>query len=221
MNQNIRTDLKILVVGPTFTGKTSFVQRWTKKEFQEDKPYHPTIVSEFGFKIYESKGKLYRIQLWDIGGQDLSLSVTKIFAKDSHGCVIISDSTNLKTLDSCLEWKNSVSEAQKFIDEGTLPCILVQNKIDLIENREEFEKIEDETKRKSEDNFFENYFMTSVKKDINVEEAMEYLIENIIERLEKYAKNGNINFNEQKQRDSIVIRYEKNSVRGKKKKKCC
>ena len=63
--------------------------------------------------------------------------------------------------------------------------------------------------------------MTSVKKDINVEEAMEYLIENIIERLEKYAKNGNIIFNEQKQRDSIVIRYEKNSVRGRKKKKCC
>ena len=219
MNQNIRTDLKLLVVGPTYVGKTSFTNRWTKDVFKDN--YKQTVVSEFGFKIHESKGKLYRIQLWDLAGQDQSLTLTKIFAKDSHGCVIISDSTNLKSLETCLEWKNCVTEAVKFIDGGTLPFILVQNKIDLIENREDFVKIEEETKNKSEDNYFEKYFMTSVKQNVNVEEAMNFLIDNIINRLEEYAKSGNIIFNEQKQRDTIVIQYEKNSVRGKKKKKCC
>ena len=53
MSQNIRTDLKLLVVGPFFTGKTSFIKRWTKDEFKDN--YNPTIVSEFGFKIYEYK----------------------------------------------------------------------------------------------------------------------------------------------------------------------
>ena len=219
MNQNIRTDLKLLVVGPAYVGKTSFTNRWTKDVFKDN--YKQTVVSEFGFKIYESKGKLYRIQLWDLAGQDQSLTLTKIYAKDSHGCVIISDSTNLKSLETCLEWKNCVTEAVKFIDGGTLPCILVQNKIDLIENREDFVKIEEETKNKSEDNYFEKYFMTSVKQNVNVEEAMNFLIDNIINRLEEYAKSGNIIFNEQKQRNTIVIEYEKNSVRGKKKKKCC
>ena len=219
MNQNIRTDLKLLVVGPAYVGKTSFTNRWTKDVFKDN--YKQTVVSEFGFKIYESKGKLYRIQLWDLAGQDQSLTLTKIFAKDSHGCIIISDSTNLKSLETCLEWKNCVTEAVKFIDGGTLPCILVQNKIDLIENREDFVKIEEETKNKSEDNYFEKYFMTSVKQNVNVEEAMNFLIDNIINRLEEYAKSGNIIFNEQKQRNTIVIEYEKNSVRGKKKKKCC
>ena len=219
MNQNIRTDLKLLVVGPTYVGKTSFINRWTKDVFKDN--YKQTVVSEFGFKIYESKGKLYRIQLWDLAGQDQSLTLTKIYAKDSHGCVIISDSTNLKSLETCLEWKNCVTEAVKFIDGGTLPCILVQNKIDLIENREDFVKIEEETKNTSEDNYFEKYFMTSVKQNVNVEEAMNFLIDNIINRLEEYAKSGNIIFNEQKQRNTIVIEYEKNSVRGKKKKKCC
>ena len=190
MTQSIRTDLKILVVGHSGTGKTSFVARWTKDEFKEK--YQATIVSEFGFKIHESNGNLYRVQLWDIGGQDKSPAMAKIFSKDSHGCVIISDSTNLKTLEDTLNWQKLVSDETRFLDGGKLPFILVQNKVDLIENREEFEKIENETKNICQFNNFEKYFMTSVKQNVNVEEAMAFLIEKIVERLEKYAEDGNI-----------------------------
>ena len=216
MTQNIRTDLKILVVGHTGTGKTSFVARWTKDEFKEK--YQATIVSEFGFKIHESNGNLYRVQLWDIGGQDKSPAMAKIFSKDSHGCVIISDSTNLKTLEDTLNWQKLVSDETRFLDGGKLPFILVQNKVDLIENREEFEKIENETKNICQFNNFEKYFMTSVKQNVNVEEAMSYLIEKIVERLEKYAEDGNIIFNEQKKRGTIKIR---NSSANNNKKDCC
>ena len=201
---SIRTDLKILVVGHSGTGKTSFVRRWTKDEFKEN--YQATVVSEFGFKIHESKGNYYRIQLWDIGGQDKSPTMAKIFSRDSHGCVIISDSTNMKTLEDTLNWQKLVSDEATFIDGGKLPFILVQNKVDLIESREEFEQIENETKKISEFNNFEKYFMTSVKQSVNVDEAMTFLIDKIIERLEKHATNGNIIFNEQKQRETIRIR---------------
>ena len=216
MTQSIRTDLKILVVGHSGTGKTSFVARWTKDEFKEK--YQATIVSEFGFKIHESNGNLYRIQLWDIGGQDKYPAMAKIFSKDSHGCVIISDSTNLKTLEDTLNWQKLVSDETRFLDGGKLPFILVQNKVDLIENREEFEKIENETKNICQFNNFEKYFMTSVKQNVNVEEAMAFLIEKIVERLEKYAEDGNIIFNEQKKRGTIKIR---NSSANDNKKDCC
>ena len=86
---NFRSDLKIIVIGTSGTGKTSFVNKWTKNQFSDT--YKATIVSEFGFKIFEDEGKLYRIQLWDLGGQDKSSTITKIFAKDSHGCVIVAD----------------------------------------------------------------------------------------------------------------------------------
>ena len=215
MSQDIRKDLKILVVGHTGAGKTSFVARWTKDEFKEN--YHPTIVSEFGFKIHESNGNLYRIQLWDIGGQDKSPTMAKIFSRDSHGCVVISDSTDAKSLEDTLIWKKLVSDETKFLDGGKLPFILVQNKIDLIENREDFEKIENETKNISKFHNFEKYFMTSVKQNVNVEEAMTFLIEKIIERMEKYAQNGNIIFKDQKQRGTIKIRSSNSSD----KKLCC
>ena len=92
---NFRSDLKIIVIGDSGTGKTSFVNKWTKNIFSDT--YKATIVSEFGFKIFEYNGKLYRIQLWDLAGQDKNAMVTKIFAKDAHGCVVMADATNAQT----------------------------------------------------------------------------------------------------------------------------
>ncbi len=89
---SFRSDLKIIVIGTSGTGKTSFVNKWTKNIFNDT--YKATIVSEFGFKVFEDNGKFYRIQLWDLAGQDKNAMVTKIFAKDAHGCVVMSDATN-------------------------------------------------------------------------------------------------------------------------------
>ena len=95
MSSDFRSDLKIIVIGTSGTGKTSFVNKWTKNIFSDT--YKATIVSEFGFKIFEQEGKLYRIQLWDLAGQDKNAMVTKIFAKDAHGCVVMADATNAQT----------------------------------------------------------------------------------------------------------------------------
>ena len=95
MASGFRSDLKIIVIGNSGTGKTSFVNKWSKNIFSDT--YKATIVSEFGFKIFEKDGKLYRIQLWDLAGQDKNAMVTKIFAKDSHGCIVMADATNLQT----------------------------------------------------------------------------------------------------------------------------
>ncbi len=90
-----KNELKIIVVGNSGTGKTSFVRKWIKNTFDEN--YKATIVSEFQYKIIEYKRKYYKIQLWDLAGQDKNAMVTKIFAKDAHGCVVMSDATNHQT----------------------------------------------------------------------------------------------------------------------------
>jgi small GTP-binding protein len=93
----ITQDLKIVVIGSSGAGKTSFVNKWTKNIFNEQ--YKATIVSEFGFKLFEYEGKIYRIQLWDIGGQDKSATMAKLFSRDSHGCVIVTDTTAPESMD--------------------------------------------------------------------------------------------------------------------------
>jgi Ras and EF-hand domain-containing protein len=65
--KTIGNNIKIIVVGNAGTGKTSFVNKWTKNTFSDN--YKATIVSEFGCKIFEHKDILYRIQLWDLAGK--------------------------------------------------------------------------------------------------------------------------------------------------------
>ena len=54
-------------------------------------------MSEYNYKIYEHNGKYYRIQLWDIAGQDKNIYLTKTFTKGAHGAVVVCDATNTST----------------------------------------------------------------------------------------------------------------------------
>ena len=217
-NVKFRSDLKIIVIGNAGTGKTSFVNKWTKNIFNE--AYKATIVSEFGFKIFEDNGTLYRIQLWDLAGMDQNAMVTKIFAKDAHGCIIMSDSTNRQTREETLKWKKSVDEEAVFIDGGKLPCVLVENKIDLLPDDEKM-KDDPELKSFAEINGFIGCFRSSAKEGINIAEAMEFLIKGVIKRLEAQAEKGNDVFTTD--RKSVVLNQEKHTISSVKKKKdgCC
>ena len=95
MTDSTSTDFKIIVIGKAWCCKTSFVNKWTKNIFSQE--YKATIVSEYNYKIYEHNGKYYRIQLWDIAGQDKNIYLTKTFTKGAHGAVVVCDATNTST----------------------------------------------------------------------------------------------------------------------------
>ena len=217
----IRSDLKVIVIGASGTGKTSFVNKFAKNQFSES--YKATIVSEFGFKIVEVNGNRYRVQLWDIAGQDKGGSMTKIFAKDSHGCVILSQVDKPETMEDTIKWKKSVDDSSTFIDGGQIPCILIQNKIDLIEDQSKVEEIKQRMTTFCEKNNFVNGFVTSVKEGINVDESMKYLIDLIVDRLEKYAALGHDVFHNPNARHTIKLESNTHKKESKRedKKDCC
>ena len=213
--KEIKSELKIIVIGNSNTGKTSFVNKWTKGTFTDF--YKATVVSEFSYKVFQYKDKYYRIQLWDLAGQDKNTHITKIFSKNSHGCLVLCDITNKETLNDTLKWKESVDESTRFIDGEILPSVLVQNKIDLVD--EETLKDEEEIKKFAEDNKFIGYFRTSVKMGVGVDECMEFLITNILERIEKCSPEGKNPL--EQDRKNLVLEHKKvnelnneNSKRG-------
>lgn len=218
-SKNIKNDLKIIVIGSSGTGKTSLVKRWVGQNFEQAKP---TIVSEFSTKIYKHGENLYRVQLWDIGGQDKSTAITKIFAKDSHGCIVVCDN-NEETLEETASWKSVVEDECIFTDGSTIPYLLIRNKIDIIENEDDKKKIEEETKNFCEENDFINSFLTSAKDNINVNESLEFFLEHITKRLEDYLKQGNEDINNMEYRQSVRI-SQKGAIpeeEQREKKKCC
>ena len=196
-----QNDIKIIVVGNSGTGKTSFVNKWIKDTF--DEAYKATIVSEFSFKVIEYKDKSYKIQLWDLAGMDQNICITKIFSKDSHGCIVLSDKKKKKTLQECIKWKNTVDETTKFLDDTNIPAILIRNKVDLLENNNNNNDDEDMIKDFCDKNKFLRCFKTSAKTGTNIEEAMNFLISNIIDKMEKITSSGTNPF--QKQRESLVL----------------
>ena len=145
-------------------------------------------MSEFSYKIYEYKGHYYKIQFWDIAGQDKNVYTSKVFTKDAHGCIILCDITNQDTLEATLKWKKSIDDNALFKDGGKLPCVLVQNKIDLV-SEEELGN-DEEVRKFGEENGYINFFRTSAKTGLGVDECMDYLIKTIVDRLDEYiAKN--------------------------------
>ena len=212
MSKTTKNDIKIIVVGNSGTGKTSFVNKWIKDTFDES--YKATIVSEFSFKVIDYKDKSYKIQLWDLAGMDQNICITKIFSKDSHGCIVVSDITNEKTLPECVKWKNTVDETTKFIDDSNITAILIRNKVDLLEeNNNNDNDDENMIKEFCEKNKFLRCFKTSAKTGTNIEEAMNFLISNIIDRMDKIAQSGSNPF--EKQRESLVLQKSKNSDNNK------
>lgn len=219
-NNKIKNDLKIIIIGSSGTGKTSLVKRWIGQDFE---PTRPTIVSEFSTKIHKNGENLYRVQLWDIGGQDKSTAVTKIFAKDSHGCIVVCDINNEKTLEEAASWKSVVEDECIFTDGGAIPFILLRNKVDMIENEEEKQKLEEDTKNFCDENEFVKSFLTSAKENININESLDFLLDHVIQRLNDYLNQGKEDINNIEYRKSV--RLTQNGVipieEQKAKKKCC
>ena len=207
-------EIKILIVGKSGTGKTSFVNKWIRNEFND--LYKATIVSEYSSKIYKYEDRIYKINLWDIAGQDHFATITKSFAKDAHGCITMCD-LDLDSLESTINWKNSLDEYELFKDGKKLPNILVQNKADLLNEDEviNMTKLE-EYSRKNE---FDACFKTSAKTGYNIHESMNKLIDIIIKRLNN-LKDKDLDSN----RRSVAIDPEKHSDQDKYRTKqtgCC
>jgi small GTP-binding protein len=140
-----------------------------------------------------------KVQIWDTSGQERFLSLTKNFLKGSNGAVIVFDITDRKSFEDLEQWIESIKEN---IDIDTLPIVLLGNKVDLECNRqvstEEAEHLAKAEKFK--------YFETSSKNNTGIDEAFQYLAEEMYKVVHTNSSSkGKITINDKK----------------KKKKKCC
>ena len=207
-NQN--RDLKIIIVGDSGTGKTSFVNKYILNRFADT--YQATIATQFSSKILEIDGITYRLQFWDIAGQDRSVTTTNIFCKNTNGVVLCCEINDKNTLNNTIIWKNSIEQN---IDVTNVPMIIIQNKCDLLGSELEYNKGIEELKEFTERNGIKNCFRTSAMTGFGIQESMEYLIQEII-RVTEFKENEYDNEN----RETVAISDKPRTIRGKKS-GCC
>ena len=103
MDKSSSIGLKIIIIGDTSTGKTSIVTKYIYNKFSES--YKATIVSQFDFKIIKYKDQIYRLQFWDLAGQDRSPEMTKLFCQDTNGVIICCEVNKKESRDNTLKVK--------------------------------------------------------------------------------------------------------------------
>jgi small GTP-binding protein len=206
-------DLKIIIVGDSGTGKTSFVNKYILNKF--DETYQATIATQFNFKVIEIGEITYRIQFWDLAGQDRSTGTTKLFTKDSNGIVFCCEVKNQESRNNIIKWKDSIEQN---LNLETVQMIIVENKCDLLgEEKSDYNKDIDELKNFAEENHINNYFRVSALNGYGINESMNYLVNEIA----KFINFNDEGEGEESIRDTIALNEKPHLSLRAKKKKCC
>jgi len=168
---------KVLIIGDPTVGKTSFVQRYVNNLFRRD--YKMTIGVDFALKVIKwSDTQNIKMQLWDIAGQERFTSMTRVYYKDAHACIIMFDLTQRLTFQNAVKWKKDLDLKCTLQDGSPVPCLLLANKCDL--SHREIEQAEIEEMCKEHD--FVGWTEISVKEGLMVEESMRFLIEEMMSK---------------------------------------
>ena len=204
-------DIKIIIVGNSGTGKTSFVNKYIYNKFAQT--YSPTIASQFSYKIVKIKDKIYRVQFWDIAGQDKSPETTRIFCNDTKGIILCCEVNKIQTRDDTIKWKESI---EKNINLEKIPIILIENKCDLMgDDESKYNQDLELLNLFGENNKINKCFRTSALNGFNVEESITFLVNEIIDIRGDNLMN--------KRNDNVMLKKEihQTGVRSQGKKKCC
>ena len=171
---------KLIIVGDSFTGKTSLLNKSCYNTFTER--YDATIGVDFITKLNNmSDGSVIKTHIWDTAGQRCFSSILKEYYKNSAGIIYVFDKGNKKSFENIKYWMNEVKGNNK------TPSILIGNKIDKSSN----------VSRETAEIFaLENsmlYIETSVSMGINTDEFLDIFITNIYNNMDRDMVGININ----------------------------
>ncbi|XP_065062080.1 ras-related protein Rab-23-like [Rhopilema esculentum] len=170
--EDIEIAIKVLVVGNGAVGKSSMIQRYCKGLFTKE--YKKTIGVDFLEKQISLNGEDVRLMLWDTAGQEEFDSLTSVYYRGAQACVCVFSTVDRASFDAMQRWKERVND-----ECGDIPMVLVQNKIDLVEDAkmrpDEAEALAKKLKLR--------FYRTSVKEDLNVKEVFAYLADRYIDRV--------------------------------------
>jgi small GTP-binding protein len=122
---------KILIIGESAVGKTSFVRRYTGDKFTTN--YKATIGADYASKSVKwTDDSRIDMFLWDLAGQERIGTQIRSYFADTHGAVLVYDIERNLEQNKIEDWKALLDDkctlhGQEYIP----PCILLINKCDL------------------------------------------------------------------------------------------
>ncbi|KAJ6248447.1 ras-related protein rab-24 [Anaeramoeba flamelloides] len=170
-------DLKVLLLGNAYVGKSSLFDRFVNDSFSESQK--ATVGMAFGIKGIDIDEKRVFMGLWDTAGQEKFESITKMYYRNAKAAIVCYDITKQQTFDKIKFW---ISELKNEVPKCKI--YLTGTKSDLIK--------EDESNRipkKTIINFSKKLdiktFETSAKKDKGVSELFKEIAQDHLQQIEE------------------------------------
>ena len=161
--------LKLLVIGDAASGKTSLSFRYVTGGHRQSH----ILTAGVNFLVkrveidYQNRKLPIKATIWDTGGQERFRTLIPAFYQGGKAALILSDVTRRSTLENTETWFQRLREHA-----GDCPCILVANKVDLVEERQ----VSDEEIAQQAEKLGIDYFCTSAITEEAVEETFLRLI---------------------------------------------
>lgn len=178
---------KILIIGNSSVGKTSFLFRYADDSFTS--AFVSTVGIDFKVKTVIRREKRMKLQIWDTAGQERYRTITTAYYRGAMGFILMYDVTNEESFNSVQDWVTQI----KTYSWDNAQVILVGNKSDM-----EAERVVTYDRGKQlADQLGLEFFETSAKENINVKSVFERLVDIICDKmsdgLESDQSMGNMN----------------------------
>ena len=167
-----RKVLRISMLGDTGVGKTSIINRFLDLGFSQQ------IASNIGVEKHYKEmqmndGKKMKVILWDTAGQERFHAIATNTIKTCQGIVLSFDLTKKATFEKLADWIKEVRDIN-----NQIPLIIFGNKCDMIDNRE----VEEEDALAFAKSYNLEYFETSAKENININQGLKIVIQKAYEK---------------------------------------
>ncbi|XP_028311596.1 RAB3D, member RAS oncogene family, b [Gouania willdenowi] len=172
-DQNFDYMFKLLIIGNSSVGKTSFLFRYADDSFTS--AFVSTVGIDFKVKTVFRNDKRIKLQIWDTAGQERYRTITTAYYRGAMGFLLMYDVTNQDSFSAVQDWATQI----KTYSWDNAQVILVGNKCDLEDDR----LIPTEDGQRLAEDLGLHYFEASAKDNINVKQVFERLVDVICEKM--------------------------------------
>ncbi|CAL6023048.1 Rab1a [Hexamita inflata] len=165
VNNSSEREVKIVILGETFAGKTSILYRYVSDSFYEQPA--STITASFRKKIYIQNAPV-NLQLWDTAGQEKFQSITPLYYRTADIIFVVFAVDSVKSLERALHQIQEVRE-----NKPSPNIVLLGNKSDLVNT------VQDQALDFASSNNFKLYFVSALNGN-GVKEAFAQEVANVI-----------------------------------------
>ncbi|KAF8794390.1 ras-related protein Rab-3-like [Argiope bruennichi] len=172
-DQNFDYMFKILIIGNSSVGKTSFLFRYAEDAFTS--AFVSTVGIDFKVKTVFRQDKRVKLQIWDTAGQERYRTITTAYYRGAMGFILMYDVTNEESFNSVRDWVTQI----KTYSWDNAQVVLVGNKCDMEDER----VVSTERGKQLADQLGLEFFETSAKENLNVKIVFERLVDIICDKM--------------------------------------